>query len=194
VPRPPLHSTESILESARELLLASGARALTVDAIADASGAPVGSLYHRFGSLEGLLAEMWITSVQRFQAAFLAAADRNVEPLEAAVGAALAVHDFARDEPVDARLLAALRREDLVAAAPPELLARLEALNEPAERALAALSRRLYGNAGPTALARTRFAVADLPVGAVRGHLMRGTPFPRGLRTWIESAVRAALQ
>jgi AcrR family transcriptional regulator len=175
-------------------LLASGARALTVDAIAAASGAPVGSLYHRFGSLEGLLAEMWIASVQRFQVTFLAAAGRDVEPLEAAVGAAVAVHDFARDQPADAGLLAALRREDLVAAAPPQLLERLESLNQPAERALATLSRRLYGNAGPTALARTRFAVADLPVGAVRGHLMRGTPFPRGLRTWVEAAARAALQ
>jgi AcrR family transcriptional regulator len=194
VPRPPLHSPDSILDAARDLLRETGARALTVDAIARASGAPVGSIYHRFGSLEELLAEMWIASVRRFQTACLSVLDTGTEPLDAALNAAGAVHDFARDEPGDALLLASLRREDLFEAARSDRVrAELEGLNRSAEEAIAALSRRLYGNAGPTALARTRLAVADIPVGAVRPYLLSNQPLPRGLRTWVESAVRAVL-
>ena len=108
MPRPSLHSPESILDAARDLLLESGARALTVDAISSASGAPVGSIYHRFGSLDGLLAEMWIAAVRRFQASFLGALDGMHSPVDAAVDAAVSMFDFARDAPADARLLAAL--------------------------------------------------------------------------------------
>ena len=195
MPRPPLHSTESILDAARDLLLQSGARALTVDAIAEASGAPVGSIYHRFGSLEGLLTEMWVAAVRRFQVSFLAALDGMDCPADAAVGAALSMYDFARDAPADARLLAALRREDLFAAAGSEDLRReLAELNRPVEEQLAELSRRLFGNAGPTALERTTFAVVDIPHGAVRRHLLAGTTPPRALRTWIETSVRSALK
>lgn len=195
MPRPSLHSPESILDAARDLLLESGARALTVDAISAASGAPVGSIYHRFGSLEGLLAEMWIAAVRRFQASFLAALDGMRSPPDAAVDAALSMFDFARDASADARLLAALRREDLFAATESAALRReLEELNRPVEEQLAALSRRLFGNAGPTALQRTTFAVVDIPHGAVRRHLLAGSPPPRALRSWIETAVRAALK
>ena len=195
MPRPALHSPESIIDAARDLLLESGARALTVDAISSASGAPVGSIYHRFGSLEGLLAEMWIAAVRRFQSAFLAAMDDRDSPKNAAVAAAVSMFDFARDAPADARLLAALRREDLFAATESATLrGELEELNKPVEDQLAALSRRLFGNAGPTALQRTTFAVVDIPHGAVRRHLLAGTPPPRHLRSWIETAVRSALK
>jgi AcrR family transcriptional regulator len=195
MPRPQIHSTESILDAARDLLLESGARALTVDAIAAASGAPVGSIYHRFGSLEGLLAEMWVAAVRRFQASFLAALDGMDCPADAAVGAAVSMYDFAREQPADARLLAALRREDLFeAAGSSPLRDELEQLNRPVEEQLAALSRRLFGNAGPTALQRTTFAVVDIPHGAVRRHLLAGTSPPPALRTWIETAVRSTLK
>ena len=195
MPRPQVHSTESILDAARDLLLESGARALTVDGIAATSGAPVGSIYHRFGSLEGLLAEMWVAAVRRFQASFLAALDGMDSPADAAAGAAVAMYDFAREQPADARLLAALRREDLFeAAGSSPLRDELEQLNRPVEEQLAALSRRLFGNAGPTALQRTTFAVVDIPHGAMRRHLLAGTSPPPALRAWIETAVRATLK
>src|SRR5687768_955218 len=105
------------MAAARDLVLVAGARALTVDAIAAASGAPVGSIYHRFGSLDGLLAEMWTGAVRRFQGAFLAAFDDDAAPSDVAVSAAVSMYEFAREHPGDARLLAALRGEDLFAAA-----------------------------------------------------------------------------
>jgi AcrR family transcriptional regulator len=193
--RPQLHSTESILDAARDLLLETGARGLTVDAIAAASGAPVGSIYHRFGSLEGLLAEMWVAAARRFQAVFLEALGAQGKPVEAAVAGAVSMYDFARDAPADARLLAALRREDLFeTVASPTLRQELEELNRPVESELAELSRQLFGNAGPAALQRTTFAVVDIAHGAVRRHLLAGTAPPAPLRVWIETAVRAALK
>ena len=192
--RPQVHSTEAILDAARDQLLEVGARGLTVDAIAAASGAPVGSIYHRFGSLEGLLAHMWIAAVRRFQAGLVEALDSVADPVEAAVRGALSMHDFATEHQADARLLAAMRREDLLEAGGSDAeRAELDELNARVSERLAELARRLFGNAGPIALERTAFAVVDVPHGAVRRHLEAGTPLPSPLRAWIEAAVRAAL-
>jgi len=193
VPRPQLHSTDSILDAARELVLDSGARAATLDGIVAASGAPKGSIYHRWPTLNDLLAAMWIRAVRRSQESFLAALD-DPDPAEGAVAAALTVHDFAQAHPADARLLASLRRKDLIdSAGDPALKTSLEQLNRPLEAAIRELARRLQRRATRTALEQTTFAVVDLPLGAVRRHLIAGTPLPSSLRAQLEAAVRAAL-
>ena len=191
MPRPQLHSTDSILDAARELVLESGARAATLDGIVAASGAPKGSIYHRWPTLNDLLAAMWIRAVRRSQEDFLAElGDRD--PVEGAVAAALTVHDFAQAHPADARLLASLRRKDLIDS-DPALRTSLEELNRPLEAAILELARRLHGRATRTALEQTTFTVIDLPLGAVRRHLVAGTPLPSSLRAQLEAAVRAAL-
>jgi AcrR family transcriptional regulator len=193
VPRPQLHSTDSILDAARELVLDSGARAATLDGIVAASGAPKGSIYHRWPTLNDLLAAMWIRAVRRSQEGFLTALG-DPDPVEGAVAAALTVHDFAQAHPADARLLASLRRKDLIdSAGDPALKTSLEELNRPLEAAIRELARRLHGRATRTALEQTTFAVVDLPLGAVRRHLIAGTPLPSSLRAQLEAAVRAAL-
>jgi AcrR family transcriptional regulator len=191
--RPRLHSDDTILDAARDLVLRSGARSTTLNAIAKASGAPKGSVYHRFASLNDLLAAMWIRAVRRAQGAFLEAVDEP-DPTVAAVAAALSLHDFAKREPADARLLASLRREDLIQGVEaPALRRELAGLNEPVQGAIAALARRLYGSAGAANVERTLCAVVDLPLGAIRRHLIAGSALPRTLRGQLEAAVRAAL-
>jgi AcrR family transcriptional regulator len=191
--RPQLHSHDAILDAARALVLEGGARSATINAIAAASGAPKGSLYHRFASLSDLLAEMWIRAVRRSQAAFLEALD-DPAATEAAVAAALSLHDFAEREPGDARLLAALRREDLVeSVSAARLVDELVALNRPVEQAIAHLARRLYGSARQETIERTACAIVDLPIGATRRHLIAGASLPASLRPQLEAAVRAAL-
>src|SRR6516165_3895423 len=108
-----LHPKEDILDCTRALVLERGAHSATIDAISRHSRTPVGSLYHRFGSRDHLLAEMWVRAVRRSQAAFIAAA-RHPEPEQAAVDAALSIYEFVRQHPADARLLASFRREDLL--------------------------------------------------------------------------------
>jgi AcrR family transcriptional regulator len=185
VGRPRLHSDDAILDAARELVLERGARATTIGAIARASGAPKGSVYHRYASLDDLLAATWVRAVRRAQGAFLQAIDDD-DPTAAAVAGALSLHDFARREPADARLLASMRRQDLVAG-------ELDEVNRPVQAAIAALARRLYGSASASNVERTLCAVVDLPLGAVRRHLVAGSALPRSLRGQLEAAVRAAL-
>jgi AcrR family transcriptional regulator len=86
----------------------------------------VGSLYHRFGSRDELLARLWIRAVRRSQADFLAAIDR-ADPIDGAVSGAMAILDFCERKRTDARLLLSFRREDLLHAKPsPELTRALE--------------------------------------------------------------------
>jgi AcrR family transcriptional regulator len=193
VGRPQLHSEDAILDAARALVLEGGARSATVTAIADASGAPKGSIYHRFTSLDDLLAEMWIRAVRRSQREFIDAL-QDADPVAAAVAGALAIYDFAARDQGDARLLAALRREDLMASVDsPRLRRELEDLNRPLEAAIRDLTRRLFGRGGARNLETTIFAVVDLPMGALRRHLIAGAPLPKTLRAQLEAAVRAAL-
>jgi AcrR family transcriptional regulator len=192
VARPQLHSENAILDAARTLVLDGGARAATLNAIVEASGAPKGSIYHRFPSLNDLLAKLWIRAVRRSQGEFVEALG-DPDAANAAVAAALSLYDFAEREPADARLLASLRREDLVESASPGLQSELATLNRPLEVALTQLARRLYGKATAATVERTVTAVVDLPMGAIRRHLVAGTQFPSTLRGQLEAAVRGAL-
>ena len=190
-----LHEPHQILDAARALVLDDGAGAATVGAIATASGAPIGSVYHAFGSRDRLLAQLWMRAVRRSQARFLEALEKDSDPLDAAVAAALSLYDFARDEPGDARLLTSLRREDLTQMPlPPDVMAELEELNRPIERAIGALTRRLFGRTGRPWIEQTALAVFDLPNGALRRHLLSGARPPAALRAPLTRAVRAALE
>jgi AcrR family transcriptional regulator len=183
-----------MLDAARDLLLESGSGNATVEAIADLSGAPTGSIYHRFGSRDGLLTRLWIRAVCRSQASFLAALEQE-DPRTAALAAAQSILEFCEQQPADARLLVSFRREDLIRTAPSGQLAdELEELNRPVEAAVVALARRLYGRPTRAALNRTLLAVFDLPYGAVRRYLITGTKLPAGLRDDLARAVNAVLE
>jgi AcrR family transcriptional regulator len=193
VPRPEIHPTETMLDAARELLLGEGARGATMEAIAEVSGAPTGSIYHRFGSRDQLLARLWIRAVYRSQASFVAAMERD-DAKEAAIAAATSILDFCEEYPEDARLLVAFRREDLIKAMPEGPLAdELKTLNRPVERAVLQLARRLYGTRRRAALDRTLLVTFDLPYGAARRYLMTGARLPPGLRADLVRAVDAVI-
>ncbi|WNG93622.1 TetR/AcrR family transcriptional regulator [Mycobacterium sp. ITM-2016-00318] len=191
--RPPLHDTDAMLDAARGLLLQHGGRAATIEAIAEASGAPVGSIYHRFGSLEVLVTRLWMRAVQRSQASFLAVMD-TPDATEAAVAAALSIFDFCTQHPADARLLASFGREELIGATPAGPLAgELAQLNRPVQRAVKEMAERLYGTRSRRAFDRTMLAVFDLPYGATKRYLVSGAKLPAGLRDDAETAVRAVI-
>jgi AcrR family transcriptional regulator len=193
MPRPELHPTDSILDAARGVVLEQGLGAATIAAIAESSGAPVGSIYHRFGSVDDLLAEMWIRAVRRSQESFAKAAE-HPDPLEAAVGAGLSVYDFCVEHPADGRLLLSYRPEDLAGARiHPKQRAELVRLNDPVAAVVKELARRLYGRASRSSLDRVLMAVFDLPHGAVRRPLANGETLPPERREALEEALRAVL-
>jgi AcrR family transcriptional regulator len=184
---PRKHDTERILDATRTLVLQDGPRAVSVAAIARASGAPVGTLYHRFGNRDAVLAATWLRALERFQQRALAATE-HPEPLEAAVAMASSQIGFAVEQPEDARLLLMLRRKDLLDADLDESFrVRLAAINAPLEDALKALSKGLRGHTDTRTLDLITRAVVDLPNAAIRRHARDG----RGLPAWLERDVAA---
>lgn len=193
---PRKHSTDDILDAARDHVLAEGPRAASVAAIAGASGAPVGTLYHRFGSRDGVLAAVWLRALERFQAAALAADAAHAEdPVEAAVAMAVAALAFATEHPEDARLLLVVRRSDLLDAAPDDKLReRLAAINAPLREAVVRIAHALHGRADARAVEAVTRVVVDLPTSAVRRYMAAdGGRLPRWLAGDVEEAARTLL-
>ena len=166
---PRKHETDAILDAARGLVLAEGPRAASVAAIAKASGAPVGTLYHRFGNRDSVVTAVWLRALGRFQQRVLAAA--GSDPVEVAVQMAVAAVSFARDDDADARLLLTIRPSDLCDAEPdPEFTAALAAMNAPLADRVAELARQLYGTGDTRSVDAVNRAVVDLPYAVVRRH------------------------
>jgi AcrR family transcriptional regulator len=67
----------AILDAALSVFLESGVDAASVEHIRKASGASVGSLYHRFGSKEGIAAAVYLDALGDYQREFVAALERS---------------------------------------------------------------------------------------------------------------------
>jgi AcrR family transcriptional regulator len=188
---PRKHQTDVILDAARTLVLAEGPRAASVGAIAKASGAPAGTLYHRFANRDGILAAAWLRALGRFQSRALAATGDTV--LESAVATAVAAIDFMRAAPDDARLLVALRPSDLLDGEPDDDLQQtLAAQNAPLIERLNTFARELYGSGHPRCIDAVARAIVDLPYAVVRRHA-NSTPIPDWLEADVAAAARALL-
>ena len=188
---PRKHDTDAILDAARALVLTAGPRAASVAAIAKASGAPTGTLYHRFGNRNGILAAAWLRALERFQSRAIAATADT--PLEAAVAMAVSVVGFARELPEDARLLLTLRPSDLLDGEPDSrFVDTLTTMNAPLLARLNDFARQLYGKTDERTVEAVARAVADLPYGVVRRHAY-DDPMPSWLEADVAAAVRALL-
>lgn len=189
---PRKHETDVILDAARALVLDGGPRAAGVAAIAKASGAPAGTLYHRFGNRDGILTAAWLRALERFQALALAADGET--PADTAVAMALAAVRFARAHPEDARLLLTIRPGDLLDGEPDASFQQtLAAMNAPLTERIAMLARQLYGNNKPRSVDAVARAVADLPYAVVRRHA-HDEPMPSWLENDVAASVRAVLR
>lgn len=187
MPRPLLHDPDEVLDAVRDLLVEGGPRAAGIRAIAERSGAPSGSLYHRFGSRDELVARTWLRAVRRFQDGYVAALGDSVEDaMRWAV-------TFALDQPGDAHLLLRFGRHELLDTSPgPDLAAELAAVNEPLQRAVRRLARHSFGTANADAVERTTYAVIDLPLAVLTRQLRAGT-LTRATADRLSRAVRALL-
>lgn len=190
---PRRHDTDGILDATRAIVLRDGPRAASVAAIALGSKAPVGTLYHRFGSRDGIFAATWLRALERFQQRALAAAEHS-DPLGAAVAMGTAQIVFAREQPEDARLLLTLRRDDLLDAdLDQSFRRRLDAINEPLALAVTRLTRALSGKSNARAREAVVRAVVDLPSAAVRRHVRDDERLPIWLERDVAEAIRRLL-
>ncbi len=189
---PRKHETDVILDAARALVLDGGPRAASVAAIAKASGAPAGTLYHRFGNRDGILTAAWLRALERFQTRAMAA--DGVTPTDAAVAMAVSAVGFARALPEDARLLLTIRPGDLLDDEPDAAFQQtLAAMNAPLTQRVTELARQLYGNAKARSIDAVARAIADLPYAVVRRHA-HDDPMPSWLERDVAASARAVLQ
>jgi AcrR family transcriptional regulator len=186
-------STDEILDAAREIVVERGARAATVEAIAKAAAVPVGSIYHRFDSIDELLARVWLRAVRLSQQAALKVALTTEEPLLGAEAVALAMYDHCLANRAETLLLDSLSRAELTARAPASLKPELEQVNVDIEARMAEFARSVFGRADARARNLVLLALVDLPHGFAHRELSSGRATP-ARRERLPAAVRAVLR
>lgn len=190
--RPATFSEESILDAAADLIAVDGVGALSVVAVAKRIGAPSGSIYHRFPSRDHLVASLWLRTVDRFQDGWEQAA-LGPDPLQAARASARFVLRWSREHRRDAQILLLHNSNDLLSEDwPVELRKRNLAQRRRIQTSFAALANRL-GATTEAEVRRLRFAIVDIPYGAVREPLSRGRAPHAALDDLVDVAVMALL-
>jgi AcrR family transcriptional regulator len=191
VGRPALHDTQTLLDVALTIAADRGPASVTIAAVSAASGAPSGSLYHRFDDRAALLGQLWLRTTGGFQEGFLEAL-QSAPGAEGCLTAARYAIEWCRDHPAEARLL--LRGpEDLAAADwPPSTRRRAAADRRTLTTALQARATEL---GGPEALDRILLATVDLPMAVVRRGLQAGprAAVPANAGALVEQTARAIL-
>ncbi len=161
-------------DAALDLLARRGPAAVTVASIADEIGAPVGSVYHRFPSREVIIAEMWLGIAGSFQRGFLAILETGDY-----VEASLYTPRWVRNNMREARVLLLYRRDELITGRWPEAVAqRAEALGRELNEVMRCFVGRRFGRVTRDNMARAVFALADVPLAAVRRYLENGEAPP----------------
>ncbi|POX38175.1 TetR/AcrR family transcriptional regulator [Streptomyces sp. Ru73] len=98
-------TVEQLLEAALGVYAASGEQGLTVSAVTRASGVSLGSLYHHFGSLDGLVAALTMRWLGRLVDELTGALKRSRTARSGIRALVHAYLDFVRDHPDAARLV-----------------------------------------------------------------------------------------
>ena len=190
--RPPKYSSDQILDTAQLLLAADGIAGLSVTRVADRLGAPSGSIYHRFGSRDLLVASLWLRAVSDFQNA-LGPALGEPDAVEAARAMAQQIISWARTNPLSAQVLMLHRSTDLLDGEwPVELVERSRTQRSRVEQMIGDLCNRL-GAVTTAERRRVVFAVIDIPYGAVRSSLSTGDVPPPEIDAIVDDAVTAVL-
>ena len=186
----PLYDSAGFLEAARLLASEGGPAAVTVDSVANRLKAPKGSFYHRFASRDVLLGQLWLKLVLEFQVGFVAA-------IQAGDGLAAALHlpRWAREHLEDTRLLSLYGRHDFVQGDwPDELKKGVREQAERLEQCVTLFSREVFGRAGASQILRSRFVLLEVPVAAVKGHLVRREAPPPLVDELITRTYRAIVE
>ncbi|MFD0355822.1 TetR/AcrR family transcriptional regulator [Streptomyces sp. NPDC127110] len=177
MPRPPRFDTGELLDAAVRLAAGGGPTAVTMSAVAQAAGAPSGSVYHRFPGRPALLAEVWLRTVEGFQEGYLAALDADPDPRRAARAGARHVVAWSRDHPAEAALLLYGAEEFGRSGWSDEHRERADRGNGRVFARLGELGAAL-GETGPEGRDRIVLALVDLPLAVVRRPLRAGLPLP----------------
>jgi AcrR family transcriptional regulator len=182
-------SQTDFLAAAQAIASAEGPAAATIASITARLEAPTGSFYHRFASRNALLGELWLRTVLDFQQGLGAA-------LDAGDGLRAALHTpaWTRAHLDSARLLLLYDRRDFVQGEWPEELS--ERVAEMTRRMAAGARRRarvIFGSDGREEVRLAQFLISEVPVAAVRQHLVRDEPPPPLVDRLIRTTYRAVV-
>lgn len=112
---------QAILDGALACFAELGVEATTVDDIRRRAGASVGSIYHHFGSKEGVAAALYLDGIRDYQAGLNAAVEK-ARTARAAVRAIVLFHlDWAMRNTALARYLLEMRRAEATASVDQEI-------------------------------------------------------------------------
>jgi AcrR family transcriptional regulator len=182
-------SQADFFAAARAISSAQGPAGLTIASISERLNAPTGSFYHRFASRDVLLGELWLQTVLDFQQGVSAALDAGD-----ALRAALHTPVWARTHPDSARLLVLYDRKDFVQGEwPQQLRARVAAMTRQMEAGALRRARVIFGKEGREEARLAQFLISEVPVAAVRQHLVRGEPPPSLVDRLIRTTYRAVV-
>lgn len=180
--------------AALRLVAERGPQAVTVADLARESGAPTGSIYHRYRSREHLLADLWMDVVETFQTGFVHSLAR-ANDVAGAIDAARFMVAWTREHPLETRLLLLHRRQDFVSGEwPADLAERAAALEPQLGAALRAFALRAFGRADADTMARLRYALLDAPFGAIKPYIQARKRLPPLVDELVATTARAVLE
>jgi AcrR family transcriptional regulator len=173
---------EQFIDAALKIASDHGPAAVTIAAVAEEVGAPVGSVYHRFLSRDVLMAEVWLQVVTSFQQEFIKALDNDY-----GLQAALHTPRWVLQHPAEARILLLFRREELVSGAwPEELRVDVMQVKKQLDDAIQGYTKRNFGGANKAVLGRTIFALIEVPYAAVLRYIRQGKKPPKLVEKYIK--------
>lgn len=175
------------LMAALAIVAAHGPAAVTVASISARLRAPTGSFYHRFSSRNVLLGALWLRTVLDFQQGV-------TEALDAGDGLRAALHTpiWVREHMNEARLLLIYNREDFVPGEwPKELSDPVAAMSERMKSGALRCARVIFGHDGSEEVRLAQFVTSEVPVAAVRQHLIRSESPPPLVDRMIRTTYRA---
>jgi AcrR family transcriptional regulator len=182
-------SQEDFLAAALAIVAEQGPSAVTVGSVSERLQSPTGSFYHRFVSRDVLLGELWLRTVLEFQQGVRAAIDAGD-----GLRAALHTPAWVREHLDKARLLLLYHRDDFVHGEWPEQLREgAAALTQGVQTGSARYARLVFGRAGAEERRLAQFLLSEVPLAAVRQHLLRHEPPPPLVDDLIRLTYRAVV-
>ncbi|MFE7723338.1 TetR/AcrR family transcriptional regulator [Nocardia rhizosphaerihabitans] len=189
-----LFSTDALLDAAREVVLQRGPRAATITAIAAQAGAPVGSIYHRFDSVDDMLAQVWLRAVHRTHAVWPQTLPSDPLAIEVIVELALALFDHCVADPDDALLLDRLPREDVLnLRLSAQMLSQIRDAEQATIHLMVQLAQALLGRAKRDDVDLLVLAIVDMPFSFAKRYLQQAKRPPKARRGHLPDAVRAVI-
>lgn len=185
-------SDDDVLDAAQAALVGVG-RDAGISVIAAELGGPVGSIYHRFGSREEVLARLWLRSVDRFHARlFATAAKPAAGPHEVLVSLAAQVPAYCRRHRDEAVALTLFRAAALATSGPESVRHAAAHVNDGLLAMVGDLARQRFGRADRETLDLVATAIQVCPYGLVRPYL--GRPVPKRIDRATVAAADAILR